>query len=100
VDSLRLEGSLPVGYGTPAAIALSPHGSRLYAPMTDSAVLIVDPDSRVLTGTVSGGDSIAMFSAGERIYVCADDRLGHTDVTEGGVILDADTGTRLGSFRL
>ena len=47
VDSLRLEGSLPVGYGTPAAITLSPNGSRLYALMTDSAVLIVDPDSRV-----------------------------------------------------
>jgi DNA-binding beta-propeller fold protein YncE len=100
VDSLRLEGSLPVGYGTPAAIALSPNGSRLYALMTDSAVLIVDPDSRVLTGTVSGGDSIAMFSAGERIYVCADDRLGHTNVTAGVVILEADTGRELGSFGL
>ena len=100
VDSLRLEGSLPVGYGTPAAIALSPNGSRLYALMTDSAVLIVDPDSRVLTGTVSGGDSIAMFSAGERIYVCADDRLGQTNVTAGVVILEADTGRELGSFGL
>lgn len=100
VDSLRLEGSLPVGYGTPAAITLSPNGSRLYALMTDSAVLIVDPDSRVLTGTVSGGDSIAMFSAGERIYVCADDRLGHTNVTAGVVILEADTGRELGSFGL
>jgi DNA-binding beta-propeller fold protein YncE len=100
VDSLRLEGSLPVGYGTPAAIALSPNGSRLYALMTDPAVLIVDPDSRVLTGTVSGGDSIAMFSAGERIYVCADDRLGHTNVTAGVVILEADTGRELGSFGL
>ena len=100
VDSLRLEGSLPVGYGTPAAIALSPNGSRLYALMTDSAVLIVDPDSRVLTGTVSGGDSIAMFSAGERIYVCADDRLGHANVTAGVVILEADTGRELGSFGL
>src|SRR5262245_31235576 len=100
VDSLRLEGSLPVGYGAPAAIALSPNGSRLYALMTDPAVLIVDPDSRVLTGTVSGGDSIAMFSAGERIYVCADDRLGHTNVTAGVVILEADTGRELGSFGL
>jgi DNA-binding beta-propeller fold protein YncE len=100
VDSLRLEGSLPVGYGTPAAIALSPNGSRLYALMTDSAVLIVDPDSRVLTGTVSGGDSIAMFSAGDRIYICADDRLGHTNVTAGVVILEADTGRELGSFGL
>jgi DNA-binding beta-propeller fold protein YncE len=104
VDSLRLEGSLPVGYGTPAAIALSPTGSRLYALMTDSganpAVLIVDPEARVLTGAVSGGDSIAMFSAGERIYVCADDRLGHTKVTAGVVILEADTGQELGSFGL
>jgi DNA-binding beta-propeller fold protein YncE len=104
VDSLRLEGSLPVGYGTPAAIALSPNGSRLYALMTDSganpAVLIVDPDARVLTGAVSGGDSIAMFSAGERIYVCADDRLGRTKVTAGVVILEADTGQELGSFGL
>jgi DNA-binding beta-propeller fold protein YncE len=104
VDSLRLEGSLPVGYGTPAAIALSPTGSRLYARMTDSganpAVLIVDPEARVLTGAVSGGDSIAMFSAGERIYVCADDRLGHTKVTAGVVILEADTGQELGSFGL
>ena len=87
VDSLRLDGSLPVGNGTPAAITLSPNGSRLYALMTDSgsnpAVLIVDPERRVLVGTVSGGDSIAMFSAGERIYVCADDRLGHTNVTAG-----------------
>jgi DNA-binding beta-propeller fold protein YncE len=102
VDSLRLEGSTPVGYGTPAAIALSPNGSRLYALMTDSgsnpAVLILDPDARVLAGTVSGGDSIAMFSAGERIYVCADDRLGHTRVTAGVVILEADTGQELGSF--
>jgi DNA-binding beta-propeller fold protein YncE len=100
VDSLRLEGSLPVGYGTPTAIALSPNGSRLYAHMTDRAVLIVDPDTRVLVGTVSGGDSIAMFSAGERIYVCADDRLGHTNVTAGVVILEADTGSELGSFGL
>ena len=104
VDSLRLEGSSPVGYGTPAAIALSPNGSRLYALMTDSgaspAVLIVDPDARVLAGAVSGGDSIAMFSAGERIYVCADDRLGHTEVTAGVVILEADTGQELGSFGL
>ncbi len=99
-----LNGSLPVGYGTPAAITLSPNGSRLYALMTDSgsnpAVLIVDPDTRVLVGTVSGGDSIAMFSAGERIYVCADDRLGHTKVTAGVVILEADTGHELGSFGL
>jgi DNA-binding beta-propeller fold protein YncE len=100
VDSLRLEGSLPVGYGTPNSIALSPNGSRLYAQMTDPAVLIVDPDSRVMVGTVAGGDSIAMFAAGERIYVCADDRLGHTNVTAGVVILDADTGTELGSFGL
>ena len=100
IDSLRLEGSLPVGYGTPTAIALSPNGSRLYAQMTDPAVLIVDPDTRVLVGTVSGGDSIAMFAAGERIYVCADDRLGHTNVTAGVVILDADTGSELGSFGL
>ena len=104
VDSLRLEGSLPVGYGIPAAITLSPNGSRLYALMTESgsnpAVLIVDPETRVLVGTVSGGDSIAMFSAGERIYVCADDRLGHTNVTAGVVILDADTGQELGSFGL
>jgi DNA-binding beta-propeller fold protein YncE len=104
VDSLRLEGSLPVGYGTPAEIVLSPEGSRLYALMTDSganpAVLIVDPDARVLVGAVSGGDSIAMFSAGERIYVCADDRLGHTKVTAGVVILEADTGQELGSFGL
>jgi DNA-binding beta-propeller fold protein YncE len=41
-----------------------------------------------------------MFSAGERIYVCADDRLGHTNVTAGVVILDADTGQELGSFGL
>ena len=104
VDSLRLDGSLPVSYGTPAAITLSPNGSRLYALMTDSgsnpAVLIVDPDTRVLVGTVSGGDSIAMFSAGERIYVCADDRLGHTNVTAGVVILEADTGRELGAFGL
>jgi DNA-binding beta-propeller fold protein YncE len=100
VDSLRLEGSLPVGYGTPTSITLSPNGSRLYAQMTDPAVLIVDPDSRVLAGTVSGGDSIAMFSAGERIYVCADDRLGHTNVTAGVVILEADTGREIGSFGL
>jgi len=98
VDSLRLEGSLPVGYGTPTAIALSPNGSRLYALMTDPAVLIVDPETRMLVGTVSGGDSIAMFSAGERIHVCADDRLGHTNVTAGVVILEADTGRELGSF--
>ena len=39
-----------------------------------------------------------MFSAGERIYVCADDRLGHTNVTAGVVILEADTGQELGSF--
>jgi DNA-binding beta-propeller fold protein YncE len=100
VDSLRLEGSLPVGYGTPTAIALSPNGSRLYALMTDPAVLIVDPDTRVLVGTVSGGDSVAMFPAGERIYVCADDRLGHTNVTAGVVILEADTGQQIGSFGL
>jgi len=100
VDSLRLEGSLPVGYGTPSSIALSPNGSRLYAQMTDPAVLIVDPNTRVLVGTVAGGDSIAMFAAGERIYVCADDRLGHTNVTAGVVILDADTGKELGSFGL
>jgi DNA-binding beta-propeller fold protein YncE len=104
VDSLRLEGSLPVDYGAPAAITLSPNGSRLYALMTDSgsnpAVLIVDPDARMLAGAVSGGDSIAMFSSGERIYVCADDRLGHTNGTAGVVILDADTGRELGSFGL
>ena len=100
VDSLRLEGSLPVGYGTPTAIALSPNGSQLYAQMTDPAVLIVDPETRMLVGTVSGGDSIAMFSAGERIYVCADDRLGHTNVPAGVVILEAETGQELGSFGL
>jgi DNA-binding beta-propeller fold protein YncE len=100
VDSLRLEGSLPVGYGTPTSIALSPNGSRLYALMTDPAVLIVDPDRRVLVKAVSGGDSIAMFAEGERIYVCAGDRLGHTNVTAGMIILDADTGTELGSFGL
>ena len=100
VDTLRLEGSLPVGYGTPTAISLSPNGSRLYAMMTDSAVLIVDPDTRLLVGTVSGGDSIAMFSAAERIYVCADDRLGQTNVTAGVVILDADTGDEIGAFGL
>jgi DNA-binding beta-propeller fold protein YncE len=100
IDSLRLEGSLPVGYGTPTSIALSPKGSRLYALMTDPAVLIVDPDTRVLVGTVSGGDSIAMFAESERVYVCAGDRLGHTNVTAGMVILDADTGTELGSFGL
>jgi DNA-binding beta-propeller fold protein YncE len=100
VGSLPLEGSLPVGYGTPAAIVLSPSGSRLYALMSDPAVLIVDPETRVLVGTVSGGDSVAMFSAGERIYVCADDRLGHTNVTAGVVILDADTGEEIGSFGL
>jgi DNA-binding beta-propeller fold protein YncE len=88
VDSLRLEGTLPVGFGTPTSIALSPNGSRLYAQMTDPAVLIVDPDTRVLVGTVAGGDSIAMFAAGERIYICADDRLGQTNVTAGVVILD------------
>jgi DNA-binding beta-propeller fold protein YncE len=102
VDLLRLDGSSPVSYGTPAAITLSPNGSRLYALMTDSganpAVLILDPHTRVLIGTVSGGDSIAMFSAGERIYVCADDRLGYPNVTAGVVILDADTGQELGSF--
>ena len=102
VDSLRLDGSSPVSYGAPAAITLSPNGSLLYALMTESdsnpAVLILDPDTRVLVGTVSGGDSIAMFSAGERIYVCADDRLGNPDVTAGVVILDADTGQELGSF--
>ncbi len=100
VDSLRLDGSLPVGYGTPTSIAVSPNGSRLYALMTDPAVLIVDLDSRVLAGTVSGGDSIAMFAAGQRIYVCADDRLGHTNVTAGVVILDADSAEELGSFGL
>ena len=87
VDSLRLEGSLPVGYGMPAAITLSPNGSRLYALMTDSDPIprcsSLIPIHACLTGTVSGGDSIAMFSAGERIYVCADDRLGHTNVTAG-----------------
>ncbi len=103
VDSLRLEGSSPVGHGAPTAIALSPNGSRLYALMTGAAnpaVLILDPNARVLAGTVAGGDSIAMFSAGERIYVCADDRLGHTNVTAGVVILEADTGQELGSFGL
>jgi DNA-binding beta-propeller fold protein YncE len=60
----------------------------------------VDTDTRVLVGTVAGGDSIAMFATDERIYVCADDRLGHTNVTAGVVILDADTGTELGSFGL
>ena len=104
VDSLLLEGPLPVGYGRPNAITLSPNGSRLYALMTDAgsnpAVLIVDPETRVLVGTVSGGDSTAMFSAGERIYVCADDRLGHSNLTAGVVILDADTGQELGSFAL
>jgi DNA-binding beta-propeller fold protein YncE len=100
VDSLGLEGSSPVGYGVPASITLSPTGSRLYALMTDPAVLIVDPDTRVLVGTVSGGDSVAMFSSGERIYVCADDRLGHTNVAAGVVILEADTGRELGSFGL
>jgi DNA-binding beta-propeller fold protein YncE len=104
VDSLRLEGSSPVRYGTPAAIALSPNGSRLYALMTGSgsnpAVLILDPNARVLAGTVSGGDSIAMFSVGERIYLCGDDRLGQTNVTAGVVILEADTGRELGSFGL
>ena len=104
VDSLRLEGSSPVGYGTPAAIALSPNGSRLYTLMTGSgsnpAVLILDPTARVLAGTVSGGDSIAMFSVGERIYVCGDDRLGQASVTAGVVILEADTGLDLGSFGL
>jgi DNA-binding beta-propeller fold protein YncE len=104
VDSLHLEESLPVGDATPVAITLSPSGSRLYALMTDSgsnpAVLILDPESRLLVGTVSGGNSIAMFSAGERVYVCADDRLGHTNVTAGVVILDADTGQELGSFGL
>ncbi len=103
VDSLRLEGTSPVGHGAPTAIALSPNGSRLYALMTGAAnpaVLILDPDARVLAGTVAGGDSIAMFSAGERIYVCADDRLGHTNVTAGVVILEADTGQELGSFGL
>src|SRR4029077_20269368 len=102
--SLRLEGSSPVGYGTPAAIALSPKGSRLYALMTGSgsnpAVLILDPNARVLAGTVSGGDSIAMCSVGDRIYLCGDDRLGQTDVTAGVVILEADTGRELGSFGL
>ena len=100
VDSLQLDGSLPVGYGTPTAISVSPNGSRLYALMTDPAVLIVDPDTRVLVGAVSGGDSIAMFSTGERVYVCADDRLGQTNVTAGVVILDADTGDELGAFGL
>jgi DNA-binding beta-propeller fold protein YncE len=103
VDSLRLDGSSPVGHGKPTAIALSPNGSRLYALMAGAAnpaVLILDPDARVLAGTVSGGDSIAMFSAAERIYVCADDRLGHTNVPAGVVILEADTGQELGSFGL
>jgi DNA-binding beta-propeller fold protein YncE len=54
----------------------------------------------MLAGAVSGGDSIAMFAAGERIYVCADDRLGHTNVTAGVVILEADTGDEIGSFGL
>ena len=104
VDSLRLEGSLPVGYGTPATIC--PEPQRITALCADDrirckpAVLIVDPDARVSAGAVSGGDSIAMFSAGERIYVCADDRLGHTNVTAGVVILEADTGRELGSFGL
>ncbi|MFG1933948.1 YncE family protein [Mycobacterium sp. NPDC048908] len=100
VDSLLLEGSLPVGYGTPTSIILSPTGSRLYALMTDPAVLILDPESRVLVRAVSGGDSIAMFTENKRVYVCAGDRLGHTNVTAGVVILDADTGTELGSFGL
>jgi DNA-binding beta-propeller fold protein YncE len=104
VDSLRLEGSLPVSYGTPTAITLSPNGSRIYALMTDSdsnpVVLIVDPETRVLARILSGGDSMAMFAAGERIYVCADDRLGHANVTAGVVILDADTGQELGAFGL
>ncbi|OBF30836.1 hypothetical protein A5724_22730 [Mycobacterium sp. ACS1612] len=100
VDSLRLEGSLPVGYGTPTSITLSPTGSRLYALMTDPAVLILDPDARVLVGAVSGGESVAMFTEDERVYVCAGDRLGHTNVTAGVVILEADTGTELGSFGL
>jgi DNA-binding beta-propeller fold protein YncE len=102
VDSLRLEVSSPVCYGIPTAITLSPNGSRLYALMSGSgsnpAVLILDPEARVLAGTVSGGDSIAMFSAGERIYVCADDRLGRSNVAAGVVILEADTGQELGSF--
>jgi DNA-binding beta-propeller fold protein YncE len=100
VDSLHLDGSLPVGYGTPTSIALSANGSRLYAQMSDPAVLIVDPATRELVGTVAGGDSIAMFAAAERIYVGADDRLGHANVTAGVVILEADTGTELGSFGL
>ncbi|WP_142392560.1 YncE family protein [Mycobacterium sp. 3519A] len=100
VDSLRLEGSLPVGYGTPTSITLSPTGSRLYALMTDPAVLILDPEARVLVGAVSGGESIAMFTEDERVYVCAGDRLGHNNVTAGVVILEADTGTELGSFGL
>jgi DNA-binding beta-propeller fold protein YncE len=104
VDSLLLAGPLPVGYGAPTAIALSPNGSRLYALTPDSdsnpAVLIVDTHTRMVVGTVSGGDSIAMFTAAERIYVCADDRLGHANVTAGVVILDADTGRELGAFGL
>jgi hypothetical protein len=67
---------------------------------SNPAVLILDPNARVLAGTVSGGDSIAMFLAGERIYVCADDRLGRANVTAGVVILEADTGRELGSFGL
>jgi DNA-binding beta-propeller fold protein YncE len=41
-----------------------------------------------------------MFAAGEQIYICADDRLGHTNVTAGVVILEADTGVESGSFGL
>jgi DNA-binding beta-propeller fold protein YncE len=104
VDSFLLAGPLPVGYGAPTAITLSPNGSRLYALMPDGssnpAVLIVDPHTRMVVGAVSGGDSIAMFTAAERIYVCADDRLGNPNVTAGVVILDADTGRELGAFGL
>jgi DNA-binding beta-propeller fold protein YncE len=100
VESLRLEGSSPLGYGTPVAITFSPNGSRLYVLTTDPALLIVDPDTRVLVATVSGGDSTAMFSTGERIYVCADGRRGHTSVAAEVVVLHSDTGQQLGSFGL
>ena len=104
VDSFLLDGPLPAGNGVPMAITLSPNGSRLYALMPDGssnpAVLIVDPHTRMVVGAVSGGDSIAMFTAAERIYVCADDRVGHPNVTAGVVILDADTGRELGAFGL
>jgi DNA-binding beta-propeller fold protein YncE len=102
VDSVCLVASPPAGDGAPAMMALSPNGSRLYALMSDSganpAVLIVDPDARVVARTVSGGHSIAMFPAGDRIYVCADDRLEHSNATATVVIIEADTGQELGSF--